>query len=263
MHPSFGVVGVELAPVPAPDGSPAHRAYSGDPVGLARAAAEAGADALWLSGPEGGGAVVADPIPLAAGLAAAGPGWVGVRVSLDDGRHPSMIARELTALDLVTDGRSVVALRAAAPTAADRLAEAVAIGRALFAVGPLSWPGPHYPVEGAVNRPGPRQAGGPPILVEPGPNQEPGGLRGALGQAAGVLVAGDAGTLSVWRRALDALPGPRPVLIWRGGLDGGADEVAAAVSRLADAGVDGLVLTGMGSLDPVRRALAGRVGEGR
>jgi hypothetical protein len=99
-----------------------------DVAGLRAQAAraqEAGAGAIFLGeGPLG------DPIVLAAGLSPSVPDvLLGARLALaPDGRHPAMLARELTSLDLVCGGRSVLCFT---PPFDDRLAEAIALCHAL------------------------------------------------------------------------------------------------------------------------------------
>lgn len=263
MHPPLGL-GLELATLRAPQGSPTDGGPAEDLFAAARAAAVAGADTVWIEGPSGPDAGV-DAVTLAAGAAAVGPVGVGVRLSLDDGRHPSMVARELTALDLVSGGRAVLALRAGGPPdeAAGRLAEAVAICRGLFAGGPIDAHGPHYRVRGALNRPGPSQPGGPLALVEPGPGARPEDLAVAVALAAGVLVGGDEADVAAWRRHLGNPADGGQLLVWRGPLGGEAEGVADRTARLVEAGADAIVVPaaswsgdgGAGRVAAVRRSL--------
>jgi len=124
------------------------------------AALEAGAGAVFVSE-----APLGDPIVLAAGLSQAVPDLLlGARLALaPDGRHPAMLARELTSLDLVCGGRSVLCFT---PPFDDRLAEAIALCRALWRDGEADSAGPHFPVEHAVNRPRPAGAGSPLIALD-------------------------------------------------------------------------------------------------
>ena len=156
------------------------------------AALEAGAGAVFLSeGPLG------DPIVLAAGLSQAVPDLLlGARVALvPGGRHPSMLARELTSLDLVCGGRSVLCFT---PPFDDRLADAIALCRALWRDGESSSAGPHFPVEHAVNRPRPAGPDSPLIALNlTGGDRRP----GRLGDAADLLLhpTDDAGLCRVER----------------------------------------------------------------
>jgi len=137
-------------------------------------AQEAGAGAIFLGeGPLG------DPIVLAAGLSPSVPDvLLGARLALaPEGRHPAMLARELTSLDLVCGGRSVLCFT---PPFDDRLAEAIALCHALWRDGEAESEGPHFPVEHAVNLPRPAGAGSPLIALDlTGGEKLPGLLAGA------------------------------------------------------------------------------------
>ncbi len=113
----------------------------------ARRAATEGVEAVIVRpGPLG------DPIVLAAGLVDTVPGGLlGAALSVEeDGRHPSVLARDLTALDHVCRGRAVLCLL---PPFDDGTVEAIAICRAMWRHGVARGTGPRYPVPGAVNRP--------------------------------------------------------------------------------------------------------------
>ena len=94
----------------------------------ARAGAE-GAAAVFL-----GESALGDPIVLAAGLAPGVPRvLLGARVELGRReRHPAMLARDITCLDLVCGGRSVLCF---APPFTEPLAEAIFLCRALWLAG--------------------------------------------------------------------------------------------------------------------------------
>ncbi|MFZ0250236.1 MAG: LLM class flavin-dependent oxidoreductase [Acidimicrobiales bacterium] len=120
-----------------------------DVDGLRAQAAEAaagGVAAVFLC--EG---ALGDPIVLAAGLAPLVPDvLLGARVSLRDGdRHPAMLARDVTSLDLASGGRSVLCF---APPFTESLAEAVALCRALWQAGEVVSAGPHFPVRAPADR---------------------------------------------------------------------------------------------------------------
>jgi alkanesulfonate monooxygenase SsuD/methylene tetrahydromethanopterin reductase-like flavin-dependent oxidoreductase (luciferase family) len=95
-----------------------------------------------------------DPLVLLAGLSPSVPRvLLGARLSLQrDGRHPALLARDVTSLDLVCGGRSVVCFT---PPFDDRLAEAIALCRALWREGRADGGGPSFPVHDAINRPCP------------------------------------------------------------------------------------------------------------
>lgn len=92
-----------------------------------------------------------DPIVLAAGLAPVVPRLLlGARVQLHrEGRHPALLARDITSLDLVCGGRSVLCF---APPFTEPLAEAIFLCRALWRSGEAVHDGPHFPVQAATNR---------------------------------------------------------------------------------------------------------------
>jgi alkanesulfonate monooxygenase SsuD/methylene tetrahydromethanopterin reductase-like flavin-dependent oxidoreductase (luciferase family) len=140
--------------------------YGSTVADLATAAARAAADgvsAVFLtSGPLG------DAVTLAAGLCAATPALrFGIRTNLstEPHRHPTVLAREMTAFDLVCGGRSLLAFT---PPFGDgeAVAEAMALCRAMWREGVAASEGPHYPVAGAVNRPRPKRDGGPPLALD-------------------------------------------------------------------------------------------------
>jgi len=103
---------------------------------------------------------------------------LGVRLGLSaDGRHPALIVRDLTSLDLVCGGRSVLCFT---PPFDDRLAEAIALCRAMWRDGEAESEGPHFPVEHAVSLPRPAGAGSPLIALDlTGGEKLPGLLAGA------------------------------------------------------------------------------------
>jgi alkanesulfonate monooxygenase SsuD/methylene tetrahydromethanopterin reductase-like flavin-dependent oxidoreductase (luciferase family) len=144
-------------------------------AGLRAEAEEAqaqGLDAVFFGdGPAG------DPFVLAAGLSGAfSAGLLGVRVSVPGDpagtiRHPAMLARETTALDLLRGGRT--ALSFTVPETDEDMAallEAIMLCRALWRDGAAESDGPRFPVHGAVSRSRPTGGGaegtGPVIALE-------------------------------------------------------------------------------------------------
>ncbi len=122
----------------------------------------AGAGAVLV--PEG---PLGDPFVLAAGLSQVVPRvLIGVRVTVSPaGRHPTLLAREATSLDLVCGGRSVLSF--GPPFTDDRsLAEAAALCRAMWRDGEAVSEGPRYPVPGAVNRPRPASDASPLLALD-------------------------------------------------------------------------------------------------
>jgi len=144
----------------------------------ARAEAE-GCDAVFVWGGSLG-----DPVVLAAGLAPTVPRvLLGACLALTpEGRHPAMLARELTALDLVCGGRSVLCLT---PPFGQELGEAIALCRALWRDGEATSEGPCFPVRAAVNRPGPAGEGSPLVALDLTGGEE---LPASVGAAADYLL---------------------------------------------------------------------------
>ena len=134
-----------------------------DTAGLRAAACRAEADgvaAVFLSDGDLG-----DPIVLAAGLAPDVPRvLLGARIELDpQERHPAMLARDITSLDLVCGGRSVLCF---APPFGDSLEEAISVCRALWRAGEAVNEGPRFPVRAAANRSRPVGENGPFIALD-------------------------------------------------------------------------------------------------
>ena len=129
------------------------------------------AAAVRADGSGVGAVFVADgPLGDAVVLAAALGAWttrvlLGVRVSLGSRahRHPTMLAREMTTLDIVVGARSVLAFMVPLTEA---VSEAIILCKEMWSTGVAAGEGPHYPVAGAINRPGPRRPGGPPIALD-------------------------------------------------------------------------------------------------
>jgi F420-dependent oxidoreductase-like protein len=95
-------------------------------------------------------------------------------------RNPALLAKEVTALDVISRGRAVLGIGAAwfdvehralgfdfPPTKErmDRLEEAVQICRLMFTQEVSSFEGRYYQLREAFNSPRPVQPGGPPILI--------------------------------------------------------------------------------------------------
>jgi F420-dependent oxidoreductase-like protein len=95
-------------------------------------------------------------------------------------RNPALLAKQATALDVISGGRAILGLGAAWNEAEhiglgfefppvgvrmDRLDEALAIAKAMFTEDRPSFSGRYYRIANALNVPRPIQPGGPPILV--------------------------------------------------------------------------------------------------
>ena len=121
------------------------------------------------------------PLPALAFAAAATRALrVGTYVIANDFRNPLLLAKDAATLDLLSGGRFELGLGAGRPDAAEdnrmmglgfdaggvrvsRLAESLALLKAILAGEPATAPGPHYAVAGAEISP--RPAHRPPILV--------------------------------------------------------------------------------------------------
>jgi F420-dependent oxidoreductase-like protein len=155
---------------------------------IARVAEESGFDSIWVhdhlhqspfSGPED------DPLPeayvlLGAIAAVTERAWIGSMVTPVTTRHPGLIAKMVTTLDVVSGGRAVLGLGAGNhpgehlgygipyPSIGERLSmleEAVPICRLMFTQRQTTFEGRHFRLSGALNVPLPVRPGGPPILI--------------------------------------------------------------------------------------------------
>jgi probable F420-dependent oxidoreductase len=105
---------------------------------------------------------------------------IGCRVFCNDYRHPVMLAKEAATLDLLSDGRLELGLGAgwlraeyeaagmpfdAAARRIDRLAESVALIKAIFADSPVAYTGKQYRASGFTGAPRPVQKPHPPLMI--------------------------------------------------------------------------------------------------
>lgn len=126
------------------------------------------------------GAQLAPIVALAAAATVTSRVRLGMNVLANDFRHPAFLAQELATLDVLSDGRVDAGLGAgwmhtdyersglpfdAANVRIDRLVEAVAVLRGLWAGEPFDFTGGHYRIRGLVGHPRPVQPGGPPVLL--------------------------------------------------------------------------------------------------
>jgi F420-dependent oxidoreductase-like protein len=95
-------------------------------------------------------------------------------------RNPAILAKQVTALDVISQGRAILGLGAAwydvehaslgvdypgTKERLDRLEEAVQICRLMFTEDAPTFEGSYYRIAGAYNSPRPVSPGGPPILI--------------------------------------------------------------------------------------------------
>jgi probable F420-dependent oxidoreductase len=105
---------------------------------------------------------------------------VGSLVFANDYRHPVVLAKDIATVDLLSDGRVEFGIGAGWMTSdyresgisldparvrVDRLEEAIAVYKGLWADGPLSHQGDHYEITALDGRPKPIQRPHPPILI--------------------------------------------------------------------------------------------------
>lgn len=105
---------------------------------------------------------------------------IGALVFGNDFRHPAVLARELATLDLVSGGRLEAGLGAGwkrtdydahglafdpPATRVARMAEGLAVMKALWAGGPATLEGAHYTLRDAPGLPRPSQRPHPPVLI--------------------------------------------------------------------------------------------------
>jgi F420-dependent oxidoreductase-like protein len=154
---------------------------------VARAAEQAGFDSIWVpdhvhqnnigGGP--GGPMLEAYTLLAALAARTETALLGALVSPVTFRHPALLAKQTTALDVISHGRAVLGIGAAwdvgehsaygisfpnTPEREDRLEEAVVLCQKMFAEQTVDYDGRYYSLEEAWNSPRPVQRAIP-VLV--------------------------------------------------------------------------------------------------
>jgi hypothetical protein len=110
-------------------------------VGLLETARRTGFDSLWLSDDEGG----PDASALAGSLVSRSPLTIGIAVEVAR-RHPSLVAREVISLDLISRGRAALRLRDNATDEPGRLFEALSICEGILAGEGVRYAGQYYVV---------------------------------------------------------------------------------------------------------------------
>ncbi len=213
MHPrGLGGIGLWLEP-------PEEGATSGvlaRAAGAAATADRAGIGSLWVSesGHPAGAATPYEAYSLLGALAVRSDRVrLGVVADGTERRAPSILAKIVTGVDVISHGRGVLALDGDCGNESDaeRLFEALTVCRAVLVDEHPTYAGRIYSVDDAVNRPAPVQTGGVPIVV--------------------VLHGDGAGRMPL----LDVAARLADAVVVDGGADGVRDAVRA-VSIRADAG---------------------------
>lgn len=163
----LGGIGVWLRP-PSGDADTSdllHRA-----VVVADAVGRAGLGSLWVSESTGSSGVKA---PYEAysllGAIAVHPGTIhlGAVADGDERRPPSILAKIVTGIDVISHGRGVLSLDGDCASGPDseRLFEALTVCRSVLEDDLPTYSGRIYSIDAAVNRPATVQAGGVPVVV--------------------------------------------------------------------------------------------------
>jgi len=144
----------------------------------ARAAEDLGYSTLWV--PDHLDDQWAPLVALTSAAEATSTLGVGALVFDNDYRHPAVLAKEIATLDLVSDGRVEFGLGAGwmrsdydahgldydpPGVRIDRMAEGLAVMKALWAPGVSSLAGKHYSLSSAMGQPKPLQRPHPPVLI--------------------------------------------------------------------------------------------------
>ncbi len=125
-------------------------------------------DALFI-----GDGLLGDAITLAAAIAGRTARiLIGIRSEpeVHPHRHPTVLARDMTTLDLLCHGRAVLVF--GGPFSQDTT-EAAALCRDMWRNGVAASEGPTYPVAGAINRPGPYSQQSPQMALDLTKGHEP------------------------------------------------------------------------------------------
>jgi alkanesulfonate monooxygenase SsuD/methylene tetrahydromethanopterin reductase-like flavin-dependent oxidoreductase (luciferase family) len=246
VHPLIRL-GLELPPLGGPAGPGGNP--EGDLIsvsGLLRRAEDSGLGTLWLG--EGGSGGL-DPVPLLGSLARACTLGLGLVVRPSGGRHPSLLARDVTTIDLLSDGRAAIALveEGTSPGDLERLGEATAILRLLLTEHEVTVAGRFYEVAELTTRPRPPTPAGPPVaagIIGPPIGRDSFAESVVVAASADAYVTGGGPhDVAICRRRLDqaAPAGRSPLLLWRGSV-GPDDRAAAEITRsVLDSGADGLI----------------------
>ncbi|MDA8076063.1 MAG: LLM class flavin-dependent oxidoreductase [Actinomycetota bacterium] len=212
----------------------------------------------------------------AAALALVDDGVLAVVSGLPGDRHPAVLARDVTTLDVLSGGRAAVVLRwvgTQEPAGATcdpqavcaYLGEAVAVCRAVLQDENPAFEGRYLHIAGAVNRPPPSRPGGLALLVEvpsgiPEPVSRGPGVSFLLRQAAvdatAIVCSDDPREIAMWRGLVvdragvpmrEGGTGEIPRIFCRTSLEeevplGGRGGISSRVKAAHGAGADGIVV---------------------
>jgi alkanesulfonate monooxygenase SsuD/methylene tetrahydromethanopterin reductase-like flavin-dependent oxidoreductase (luciferase family) len=252
--PRFAGIGLWLEPPPEDPGAPGPGLLD-QAAEAAGAADRAGVGTLWV-GESAGPAGLGTPYEAYSLLGALGVRSnrlrLGVVAAAGERRPPSILAKIVTGVDVISHGRAVLALDGDCGVAADaeRLSEALTVVRSVLADDHPTFAGRIYSIDDAVNRPAPVQPGGVPVVVflhGSGPGTAP-LLDVAARLADAVVVDGRGATVEAACRAVstradaDDRPGGPVEVLGRLGAGLTPDTVGTSVAAVRDAGATGCVV---------------------
>jgi alkanesulfonate monooxygenase SsuD/methylene tetrahydromethanopterin reductase-like flavin-dependent oxidoreductase (luciferase family) len=241
-------LGLEL-PVPRPSSSD-HQAFGLLAV-LVEAAESAGFGSVWLRGASSSAPGGVDPVPLVGALAERTRSLrLGVACAGCAGRHPAILARDITSIDVLSAGRAALSLSVAeaGPAGPARLIESAQICRLLFSAGDgaTTFSGKYFSVRFAPNRPTPRQADGPPLLVDLPTETGGAGFDALIAAVDAVVVDGPVDAVAEGRQRLEGSARSsgiaRPRLVWRASPERALADCAPLVKAATGAGADSVII---------------------
>jgi alkanesulfonate monooxygenase SsuD/methylene tetrahydromethanopterin reductase-like flavin-dependent oxidoreductase (luciferase family) len=215
---------------------------------VARLAEDGGIGTLWLAESRSGGI---DPMPVAGSLARmTSTLGIGIIIRPSLGRHPSVVARDITTIDRLAEGRAAVAVLEddAGPLDVDRLGEATSVLHRLFTEEAVTVAGRFYGVTELTTRPRPVRPEGPLVvagLVGAASSDDTAAELAVVEASADAYVTGGTPSdVSACRVRLDgfAPAGGNPTLLWRGSLDGDGSAAGELAASILEAGADGMIV---------------------
>ncbi len=238
----------------------------------ASAAEQTGFDSVWLSesAPGAQGRITHEGYSLLGALAVrTGRAHLGVVPARAVGRPPSILAKIVTGIDVISHGRAVLSLDGGSTGGwgIERLAEALEVSRSVLEDERPTFAGRFYSLDGAVNRPPPVQDGGIPVVVfvhGSGPGRT-GVLEVAARCADAVVVDGGGRGVQeavATMAAVAGASGPSGTSVC-GTLTAGADppalaDAAAELAEMCSAGASGCLVRVTGPCDPATVEMVGR-----